>query len=185
MLKYKPQSKCSRKDSFIGIGIICFMYSNDEYRVARKNCLINASQPPYVQKKDEIYSFSKGFSCAVFRPFALFSPEPFRFTGMLIPAGCVSQAVSMLDSPGIQPLGDTSGETGEPEFERSHSISPSCLCLQQPLNVAVCLPYSNVSHMKHSAMIPYSSWNPQTPGRPQLTQLLSLPTRSGLSFLFV
>lgn len=45
MSKYKPQSKCSHKDSFIGTGIICFIYSNDEYRIEGRNKLrpINVS----------------------------------------------------------------------------------------------------------------------------------------------
>lgn len=37
MSKYKPQSKRSHKDSFVGIGIICFIYSSDEYKIEGKN----------------------------------------------------------------------------------------------------------------------------------------------------
>ena len=37
MSKYKPQSKCSHKDSFVISGIICFIYSSDEYKVEGKH----------------------------------------------------------------------------------------------------------------------------------------------------
>ena len=94
---------------------------------------------PLIQKRQQIYSISKWcFSYAVFGLLALYSPLPFCFTGMLVPAGRVSQALLMLDSGWIQPVGNSGVSLESMSMKRTIPALTYLLCFQKPRNVAVC-----------------------------------------------